>query len=97
MEEKMTELKKLVLKYLKEAICKIENDSTEWSDEQMMKFAQAIAHIPMSKEQSCNYLNLSRSRFDDLVRENKIPRGRKRAWFKELVWYRDELDICKRQ
>lgn len=93
----MTGLKKLVIGYLKEAISKIEADSSEWNDEQMLKFAQTIAHIPMSKEQACNYLNLSRSRFDDLVREKRIPRGRKRVGFKELVWYRDELDMCKRQ
>jgi predicted DNA-binding transcriptional regulator AlpA len=50
----------------------------------------------MSKEQACNYLNLSRSRFDDLVRERKIPRGKKRVGFKELYWYQDELDFCKK-
>jgi hypothetical protein len=58
---------------------------------------RVIAHEAMSKEQACVYLNLSRSRFDDLVRERKIPRGQKRTGFKEKVWWRDELDMCKRQ
>ena len=56
-----------------------------------------VAHEAMSKEQACNYLNLSRARFDDLVREKKIPRGRKRVGFKELYWWKDELDMCKRK
>jgi hypothetical protein len=28
------------------------------------------------------------------VREKKIPRGRKRVGFKELVFYKDELDVA---
>lgn len=87
--------KSLVIKYLEDAIKKIKNDSSELDDDQMLKFAQTLAHVPMSKEQACVHLNLSRSRFDDLVRERKIPRGKKRVGFKELVWYMDELDMCK--
>lgn len=87
--------KELVIKYLTEAIDKFKADSSEFDEEQMIKFAQAIAHIPMSKEQACNYLNISRSKFDDLVRARKIPKGRKRTGWKELAWYRDELDLCK--
>jgi len=45
----------------------------------------------LSKDEACSYLNLSRSRFDDLVREGKIPKGKKRQGFKELIWYKDEL------
>ena len=87
--------KSLVIKYLEDAIKKIKNDSSELDDDQMLKFAQTLAHVPMSKEQACVHLNLSRSRFDDLVRDRKIPRGKKRVGFKELVWYMDELDMCK--
>jgi hypothetical protein len=31
------------------------------------------------------------------VREGKIPKGRKRKGFKELVWYKDELDTAIRK
>ena len=92
----MFNFKKLVVKYLKEAIQMIENDDCELSDTEAMDIVKVIAHRPMSKEQACNYLNLSRSRFDDLVRERKIPKGRKRVGFKELYWYQDELDFCKK-
>ena len=88
----MFDFKKLVVKYLREAIQMIENDDCELSDTEAMDIVKVIAHRPMSKEQACNYLNLSRSRFDDLVRERKIPKGRKRVGYKELSWYQDELD-----
>ena len=36
-------------------------------------------------------LNMSRSKFDTLVKEGKLPKGRKEGGFKELKWYVDEL------
>ena len=92
----MFDFKKLVVKYLEEAIQMIKDDDCELSDTEAMDIVKVIAHRPMSKEQACSYLNLSRSRFDDLVRERKIPRGKKRVGFKELYWYQDELDFCKK-
>lgn len=92
----MLNLKKMILRYLKDAVKRIEADDCELSDEEALEIAKVIGHRPMSKEQACTYLNLSRSRFDDLVRENKIPRGKKRVGFKELYWYQDELDLCKK-
>jgi predicted DNA-binding transcriptional regulator AlpA len=93
----MFDFKKLVVKYLKEVAEKIDSGTSEITESQAIDVLRVIAHEAMSKEQACVYLNLSRSRFDDLVRERKIPRGQKRTGFKELVWYKDELDMCKRQ
>lgn len=50
----------------------------------------------VSEDEAMSLLNLGRSRFDDLVREGKIPKGRKRRGFKELVWYKDELLLISR-
>lgn len=93
----MFDFKKLVVKYLKEVAEKIDTGTSEITESQAIDVLRVIAHEAMSKEQACVYLNLSRSRFDDLVRERKIPRGQKRTGFKELVWWKDELDMCKRQ
>lgn len=93
----MFDFKKLVVKYLKEITKRLEDDDCELSDAEAMNVLKVIAHKPLSKEQACKYLNLSRSRFDDLVRERKIPRGKKRMGFKELYWYEDELEGCKRR
>ena len=46
----------------------------------------------LSKYQACQYLNISRATFDNMVREGKIPRGKKIAGFKELSWEVKDLD-----
>ena len=93
----MFEFRRMVVKYLREIADKIEVGTSEISESQAMDILSVVAHEAMSKEQACNYLNLSRSRFDDLVREGKLPKGKKRVGFKELVWWKDELDMCRRK
>ena len=90
-------LSKIVTKLLRETADKIDGGTCELSEEEAMSIVSALTHEAMSKESACAYMNLSRSRFDDLVREGKIPKGRKRKGFKELVWYKDELDTVIRK
>ena len=85
-------LKRMVAKLMREVADKIDGGNCEMSDAEAMEILNVLSHQTMSKEDACLYLNLSRSRFDDLVRDNRLPKGRKRRGFKELVWYRDELD-----
>lgn len=40
----------------------------------------------LSKYQSCKYLNISRSTFDNYVKEGRIPEGKKQQGFKEKFW-----------
>lgn len=87
-------LKKLLIKLLRETANKIESNNCELSDQEMTDIMGIMSHRVLSKEQACSYLNLSRSRFDDLVREGRIPKGRKRRGFKELIWFEDELSNC---
>ena len=49
-----------------------------------MEIISIVANESLSKAQACEYLNLSRSRFDSLIREGRIPRGKKVKGFKEL-------------
>lgn len=51
--------------------------------------------VPMSKYQAYTYLNISRATFDNMVREGKIPRGKKVAGFKELQWFKKDLKKLK--
>lgn len=46
----------------------------------------------ISKYAACEYLNISRATFDNYVREGKIPRGKHKIGFKELRWYKKDLD-----
>lgn len=50
---------------------------------------------PMSKYAACEYLNISRATFDNYVKEGKIPQGVHEQGFKELSWYRKDLDAYK--
>lgn len=86
-------LKKLLIKLLRETANEIESNNCELSDQEMTDIMGIMSHRVLSKEQACSYLNLSRSRFDDLVREGRIPKGRKRRGFKELIWFEDELRL----
>ena len=92
----MSSLNNLIANRLRELADKFEANTSEATEQQCLDILHIIGHERMSKEQACTYMNLSRSRFDDLVREKKIPKGQKRTGFKELIWYRDELDMSKK-
>lgn len=89
----MQALKKLLTKLLRDTANKIDAGTCELSEEEATQMLEILSHIALSKEQACIYLNMSRSRFDDLVRQGKLPKGKKRTGFKELFWYKDELKV----
>ena len=89
----MQALKKLLAKLLRDTANKIDAGTCELSEEEATQMIEVLSHIALSKEQACIYLNISRSRFDDLIRQGKLPKGKKRVGFKELFWYKDELKI----
>ena len=90
----MPALKRMIAKLLRETADKIDAGTCELSEQEAMDIMSIVAHNALSKEEACLFLNLRRSRFDDLVREGRIPRGRKRRGRKELIWYEDELRHC---
>ena len=90
-----TPVKEIVAKLLHQYADNIASNNSNLTEEQAANILSLVVHIEMSKEEVCDYLNLSRSRFDDLVREGKIPKGKKCVGFKELRWYKDELDKVK--
>lgn len=89
-------LKRQIVRALKETADKIEAGNCELSESEAMDIMSVLSHQVMSKEDACVYMNMSRSKFDSLVSERKLPKGRKRRGFKELCWYRDELDAYKK-
>ena len=50
----------------------------------------------LSIYQACKYLDVSRATFDNWVKEGKIPKGRKQQGFKELFYYKHDLDHVKK-
>lgn len=91
----MFDFRKLVVKYLRDTADKIDCGNSELNETEAMDILRVIAHESLSKEQACAFLNdYSRSRFDDLVREGIIPKGKKVTGHKELRWYKDDLEIA---
>ncbi|MBR1834602.1 MAG: hypothetical protein IJ785_03755 [Bacteroidales bacterium] len=88
----MNFIKEQFANLLRKTADKIESGNCELNEEQAIEIMKMIAHQPLSKEQAVLYLNMSTSKFDALVKMNKLPKGRKRMGFKEKVWYQDELD-----
>lgn len=87
----MQALKKMLVRMLKDTANKIETGTCEMTETEAMDIMKVLAHESLSKEQACNYLNMSRSKFDAMVAEGKLPKGKKIAGWRELRWYKDEL------
>lgn len=51
-----------------------------------------ISDSKLSKYQAFTYLGIGRSKFDELVRDGKLPKGIKQQGFKELFWYKRDLN-----
>ena len=93
----MFDIRRLIARYLRKIADDFDAGASEVTESQAIDILRVVAHEAMSKEQACVFLNLSRSRFDDLVRDRKIPPGKKIVGFKEKVWWKDELEMCKRR
>lgn len=92
----MQALKKIIVRLLRDTANKLDAGTCEVSEEEAMSIINNMTHVAVSKEMACNYLNMSRSKFDSKVLEGIIPEGRKRVGFKEKVWYIDELNSLKK-
>lgn len=82
---------KLLTKTLRDTADKFDAGNTELTEEEAMDILSILTHKVLSKEQACDFVGLRPSQFNLLMAANKLPKGRKRKGFKELVWYEDEL------
>lgn len=90
-----------MLSVIRELLLKIVDDidtgNSNLSDEESIEVIKSLRKYtrkdtPLSKYQAYTYLNMSRARFDNMVREGKLPKGKKVAGFKELIWYKRDLN-----
>ena len=93
-----------MIKIIKEILLKIIDDidtgNSNLSSEECEEVIEYLSGITnknekLSKYQACKYLKISRATFDNYVRAGKIPKGRKQIGFKELYWYKKDLDILQ--
>ena len=84
----------IIRKLLEKFITDIDSGNSNITEEegvQIVELLRSVNEQRMSKYQACQYLNISRAKFDNLVREKKLPEGRHQAGFKEKYWLKSEI------
>ena len=85
----------LLTKLLRNIADRIDSGNSNMTDEELLSALETLEQYDttarLSKDQSCSFLNISRSTFDALVRSGEIPRGKKIRGFKELFWTKSDL------
>ena len=86
-------IKKLLLGIVKD----IDAGNSNIDEKEAMQIVETLKEMrkdnPMSKYQAYTYLGISRATFDNLVREGKLPEGKKLPGFKEKIWYKKDLRL----
>lgn len=88
---------KLIRSLLVSIIDRIDAGNTNITEEDGTQIIEYLSKFNnkdegISKYTACQYLNISRATFDNLVREGKLPEGKHIQGFKEKRWYRKDLD-----
>lgn len=83
-----------VLVELVDRIDRGECATTEEQERRFLALCQIVADKDrrVSKYDACRYLGVSRAKFDRMVADGRIPKGKKTTGWKELSWSLKELD-----
>ena len=89
---------KVIRRLLEDIINNIDAGNSNLSEEECLKAIDLLKEFTdktkvFSKYEACKYLNISRATFDNYVKINKLPKGQKQAGFKELSWFKKDLDL----
>ena len=90
---------KIIKSILQKFINDIDSDNTNISYEQQCDILKILSNVnigqenEMNKTEASDYLGISRATFDNYVRDGLIPKGIKIGHFKELRWYKSDLDL----
>ena len=90
---------KIIRTILQKFIDDIDADNTNISYEQQCDIIKILSNVDigqdneMNKTRAADYLGVSRATFDNYVRDGFIPKGKQIGSFKELRWYKSDLDL----
>lgn len=87
----------LLKKYLLKLVDDIDAGNTEITENDALQICGLVNELihkdeRMSKYKAYTYLNISRATFDNYVAQGLLPKGKKEAGYKELSWYKKDLD-----
>ena len=88
---------KILRQQLVDIIDRIDAGNTNITEEDGFKLINTIRQCTIkdegiSKYSACEYLNISRATFDNLVKSGKLPKGKHVIGFNELRWYKKDLE-----
>jgi predicted DNA-binding transcriptional regulator AlpA len=92
-------MRKIIRAILQKFIDDLDSDNTNIDYEQECEILRLLSNVnigqenEMNKTQAADYLGVSRATFDNYVRDGFIPKGKKVGNFKELRWYKSDLDL----
>lgn len=90
---------KVIRTILQKWIDDIDADNTNLSYDQQCDLIRVLSNVnigqenEMNKTQAADYIGVSRATFDNYVRDGFIPKGKQVGNFKELRWYKSDLDL----
>lgn len=73
----------------------IDSGNTNINEDQQLELLSLIQKFnkkEFSKIEAAQYIGVSRATFDNYIVKGLIPKGEKRQGFKELCWYKHDLD-----
>lgn len=89
----------ILKRHLYKIIDDIDSGNTNITEEEALQLCTTLKELMykderMSKYKAYTYLNISRATFDNYVSQGLLPKGKKEAGYKELSWYKRDLDKC---
>ena len=90
---------KVIRAILQKFIDDIDANNTNIDFQQQCDILKILSNVnlgqenEMNKTQAADYLGVSRATFDNYVRDGFIPKGKQVGNFKELRWYKSDLDL----
>lgn len=90
---------KTIRNILQKFIDDIDAGNSNLSYEEQCNIVRVLTNIgigqenEMNKTQAAEYIGVSRATFDNYVKDGFLPKGTKVGSFKELRWYKSDLDL----
>lgn len=92
-------MRKIIRAILQKFIDDLDANNTNIDYEKECEILRLLSNVnigqenEMNKTQAADYLGVSRATFDNYVRDGFIPKGKQVGSFKELRWYKSDLDL----
>lgn len=96
----------MIRKYLLKLVDDIDAGNSNLTESEAIELIDTLKRLAdkekgLSKYEACKYLNVSRATFDNYVREGRLPKGTKEAWFGDNIdtkviesavnfWFKDD-------